>query len=80
MVALMVPYTPDPANPRGRRSGSLPGSGTHDERSTCDPQGGIHDEPPSPDEPLQAVAQAAGDGATELTAWIASHIEGERRS
>ncbi len=70
-------YTPDPTNPRGRRSGSLPGSGTHDERSACDPDVGVHDVAPSPGEPPQAVAQAAGNGATELAAWIASHEQEE---
>ncbi len=74
----MSPYTADPTNPRGRRTGSLPGSGTHDERSACDADGSVHDLTPSPEEPRQAVAQAAGDGATELTAWIVSHEEEAR--
>jgi len=66
----MALFTADPSNPRGRRTRSLTGSGTHDEHSIID-MTGVHDD----DAGLDAVpgtAQEAGDGATEFAAWIAA--------
>jgi hypothetical protein len=64
----MTRFDADPANPRGRRSGSLAGSGTHDEDSSID-AAGVHDTG-SGGGAADGTAQSAGDGATELTAWI----------
>jgi hypothetical protein len=69
----MVIFTADPANPRGRRTGSLAGSGTHDEDSVCDATG-VHDVA-SGGGAAAGTAQAAGNGATELTAFIAAREE-----
>lgn len=61
----------DPANPRGKRSGSLQGSGTHDEDSRCD-SGLLHDvTEPQLGTPC-VVAEEAGAGATELEARLRS--------
>ncbi len=66
----MNSFTADPANPRGRRSdtGSLAGSGTHDEHSAAD-DAGEHDIDVA-GEPIAGTAQEAGAGATELAALI----------
>lgn len=66
----MTLFTADPNNPRGRRSGSLAGSGTHDEHLVLDGNG-AHDVDAG-DEALPGAAQESGAGATELTAWIAA--------
>jgi hypothetical protein len=58
----MNQYTADPSNPRGRRTGSLIGSGTHDDHETDCPG----------DEPSVGCAQEAGVGASELAAFIAA--------
>ena len=60
-------FTADPLNPRGRRSGSLAGSGTHDENTVVDDRG-AHDAETDGD--LCGVAQGTGAGATELAAFI----------
>jgi hypothetical protein len=69
----MAPYTSDPTNPRGRRSGSLLGSGTHDEDSAVD-EAGVHDVASGGGSDA-GTAQSAGDGATQLTALIISREE-----
>jgi len=68
----MMIFTADPQNPLGRRSGSLAGSGTHDEHTVVDDHG-AHDEEIQGD--ASEVAQAAGAGATELAAWITARGE-----
>jgi hypothetical protein len=69
----MALFTADPFNPRGRRSGSLAGSGTHDEDSIVDATG-VHDLDAGCDT-VPGTAQAAGDGATEFAAWLAAREE-----
>ena len=73
----MTPYTPDPSNPRGRRSGSLLGSGTHDEDSVVD-AAGMHDVA-SGGGSAAGTAQSAGNGATQLTAFITASEEAPPR-
>jgi hypothetical protein len=63
----MNSFTADPSNPRGRRSGSLVASGTHDEHLVIDGDG-AH-ECDEGDE-IAETAQASGAGATELAAFI----------
>jgi hypothetical protein len=64
----MNSFTADPSNPRGRRSGSLAGSGNHDGHMVQD-RWGVH-ELDSESEEDGGVAQEAGAGATELVALI----------
>lgn len=70
-------FTADPLNPLGRRSGSLLGSGTHDEDSVIDATG-VHDAQ-SGGGASAGTAQSAGDGATELAAWVAAREESGSR-
>ncbi len=65
----MMNFNADPRNPRGRRTGSLAGSGTHDEHTVIDSDG-VHDVDTL--DGVRDVAQAAGAGATELAAYIAA--------
>jgi len=66
----MNSFTADPSNPRGRRSGSLVASGTHDEHLVID-RDGTHECGDDGDE-IAETAQASGAGATELAAFIAA--------
>ena len=63
-------FTADPTNPLGRRTGSLAGSGTHDDHTAID-GAGAH-EIDAGEDAVAGSAQETGAGATELTAWISA--------